>query len=80
MPGSRQGGAGKPLHALHCSGQEEMSHLIGTQPQRAPFCQKGDSSKWLSSIPPLAAAEREVEENVLGSDPYIREIDSQVTL
>ena len=75
-----KGELASPLHALHFSGQEEMSCLIGTQPQWAPFCRKGGSSKWSWSTRLLATAEGEMEESVLGSDHCIREMDPQVTL
>lgn len=68
------------LHALHFGGQEEMNHLIDTQPQRTTFCKKGASSKWAWSTPPMAIAEREMQENVLGSDCHIKEMCCEVAL
>lgn len=66
---------------LHASGVVvTWSHLTSTQPEKAPFCEKGASSKWPRSAPPTTVAEGQMGEDVLGSDRHIREVCGDVTL
>lgn len=76
----RNGGLASLPHVLHFGDQVDMSHLIGTQLQRAIFCKKGASTKLPWSAPLIAVAEGEIEENVLHSDCKIRKMCHEVTL